>query len=99
MATYYTIHCYDQESTRHADADLIDNCTLYSTFEKARRAIEEEILLFIEEYNAKRDATTDKEEVFEKPNISSLRSYEKYCHYYEMQNGYIFTIRRMTVEE
>ena len=99
MATYYTIHCYDQESTHHAHADLIDNSTLYSTFEKARCAIEEEILLFIEEYNAKRDPTIDKEEVFVKPNISSLRSYEKYCHYYEMQNGYLFTICRMTVEE
>ena len=99
MATYYTIHCYDQESRYHSDVDLIDNCTLYSTFENARRAIEEEILLFIEEYNDKRDPNTDKEEVFVKPNITSLRSYEKYCHYYEMQNGYLFTICRMTVEE
>lgn len=95
MTTFYTIHCYDQD--RSSGEDLIENYKLYTTFEKAEVALQWYIRTFIDEYNTKISPMEEKE-VFEIPNIT-MRDDEKYCHYYETYDNYLFTICKMTVDE
>lgn len=88
MATYYTIHCYDQESKYHVDEDLINNHILYNTFERACEAIEERIRYYDSD--------------FQSPNREDKAKYiskSPYVHYYEANAGVLFVISKMTVEE
>lgn len=85
MSTYYTIHCYDQESKYHCGEDLIDNHILYKTFDRACDALEERIRYY--------------ESEFESPNREEKAKYlskRPYVHYYE--TDFLFVISKMTVE-
>ena len=86
MTTYYTIHCYDQNSHYHADEDLVDNHILYKTFDRACDAIEERIRYYESEF-----PSPNREE---KAKFLSKR---QYVHYYE--TDFLFVISKMTVEE
>lgn len=90
MATFYMIHCYDQ-NTAHGD-DLINNYKLYTTFEKAADALDRYIQQQIDDYD-------EASEVFEKPKVTSMNENRKYCHYYETMSGHLFTITRVIVAE
>ena len=96
MATFYTIHCYDQNYALGDDVlDEEDSYNLYSTFEKAVNAIEIHIRKHIDRYNENREPT-EEEEVFTKPN-ATMKEGKKYCHYYETYDNFLFVICRMTV--
>lgn len=86
MASYYMIHCYDQ-NTCDGD-DLINNYKLYTTIEKAAAHLDKYIQDRIEA-----------SEVFEKPAVTSMDENRKYCHYYETMSGHLFTITRVVVAE
>ena len=96
MATFYTIHCYDQNYSLGDDV-LEESYNLYSTFEKAVNAIEIHIHKHIENYNSHKEPD-EKEEVFEKTNVT-IKDHKNYCHYYETCDNFLFVIRRMTVVE
>jgi hypothetical protein len=83
MATFYTIHAYDQESGR--GDDLIEYQYLYTTFDKACDAIEEEI----------------HDENFRRPDRTKMWEYletHNYIHYYEDQHGVLFVVAKIGVK-
>ena len=91
MATFYSIHAYDQESRYHAEEDRINNGKLYATFEKACEEIETKILDHIKEYDR----------VFEPPNREDKEKYIRkrpYVHYYECESGWLWVIKKWEVE-
>ena len=90
MATYYMIHCYDQNSKD--GFDLIKNYKLYTTFEKAASAADKYIQERIDDYD-------EESEVFEKPAVTSMDENRKFYHYYETMSGHLFTITRVIVAE
>lgn len=86
MATFYSIHAYDQ-NTCDGD-DLLNTKVLYSTFEKACDAIEKEIQL--------------RTEKFEPPNFMDLMrqiNMGRYVHYYETEDGTLFVINKWNVAD
>lgn len=95
MATFYSIHQYDQES--RTVSDLINNCNLYTTFEKAAQALDVFIRQHIEVYNVNKSPSED-EEVFTKPTFT-MRDNELYCHYYESYLNHLFVIYKRVVVE
>jgi hypothetical protein len=99
MATFYSIHVYDQESTRHIGEDRINDGKLYTTFEKACDAIEKAIGDYIEYWN---NHESDTPEEFTPPNREKMEKAFvgfKYVHYYECNSGWLWVIRKMTVVE
>lgn len=84
MATFYTIHAYDQESGR--GDDLIEYQYLYTTFDKACDAIECEI----HDKNFERPDRTE---------MSQYLKTRNYVHYYEDEHGVLFVIGKITVKD
>ncbi len=96
MATFYSIHAYDQESTRHRGDDRINDGKLYTTFEKACDAIEKAIEDYIEHWN---NHESDTPEEFEPPNREEMETTRRYVHYYECNSGWLWVIRKWKVVE
>jgi len=94
MATFYSIHAYDQESRHHAGEDRINNGKLYTTFEKACEEIEKEIQAHIKYFN-----TEEEKEVFRAPNREEMKKkMGKYVHYYETSVLWLWVISKWEVE-
>ena len=96
MATFYAIHCYDQ-NTCDGD-DQMNNYRLYTTFEKAADALDVEIKEHIEIYNAGDDGPLKFEPQDRKRGEEHLKT-RNYYHYYELDFGLLFVISKMTVVE
>jgi len=100
MADYYTIHFYSQES-RCPGEDLLKSYVLYPTFDNAVKALDEVIKREIDCYNLR---IAEKLE-FRPPTKKELQEDEerikhrRFLNYYEMENGYMFVIRKMSVME
>lgn len=94
MATFYSIHAYDQESRYYAGEDRINNGKLYTTFEKACEEIEKNIQAHIEYFNS-----SEQEQVFEPPNREEMKTkMGKYVHYYETMTGWLWVISKWEVD-
>lgn len=100
MADYYTIHFYSQES-RFPGEGLLNDYSLYPTFEMAAKALDEVIKREIERYNARYDEKLEFYPVSaeELENGEEHLKNRRYLHYYEEDNGYMFVICRRTVVE
>ena len=95
MATYYSIHAYDQESQYYRGEDRINNGKLYVTFEQACDAIEKKIQSHIEYFNS-----SEEEEVFRPPNREEMKQkMGKYVHYYETSTIWLWVISKWEVVE
>ena len=93
MATYYSIHAYDQESKHFAGEDRINDGKLYATFENACEVIEKKIQSHIEYFNS-----WEYEEEFKPPNREEMKQkMGKYVHYYETQAGWLWVISKWEV--
>lgn len=95
MATFYSIHAYDQESRYHAGEDRINDGKLYTTFEKACEEIEKRIQAHIEYFNSE-----EENEVFYPPNREDKEKYiskRPYVHYYESIAGWLWVIKKWEV--
>jgi len=83
MATFYSIHAYDQESKYFSGEDRIKNGKLYTTFEKACEEIERRIQSHIEFFNS-----WEENEVFQPPNREEMKGkMGKFVNYYESIAG------------
>lgn len=90
MATFYSIHAYDQD-----EEDRIKDGKLYTTFEKACDVIERKIQAHIEYFNG-----SEQEQVFEPPNREEMkRKMGKYVHYYKTMAGWSWVISKWDVVE
>lgn len=96
MATYYTIHCYDQNTGD--ERDQMDSYNLYTTFEKAADALDDEIKKHIEKYNVGYDDSFRFEPQDRKKGEEHLKT-RNYYHYYELDFRLLFVISKMTVVE
>lgn len=94
MATFYSIHAYDQESKYYAGEDRINDGKLYTTFERACEVIERKIQAHIEYFNS-----SEEEQVFQPPNREEMkRKMGKYVHYYETLTGWLWVISKWEVD-
>jgi len=94
MATFYSIHAYDQESKYYHGEDRINDGKLYETFEKACDVIERKIQAHIEYFNS-----SEEEEVFRAPNREEMkRKMTKYVHYYETSTLWLWVISKWEVD-
>lgn len=95
MATYYSIHAYDQESKYNSGEDRVDDGKLYTTFEQACDAIEEKIQSHIEYFKSYEG---EEEEVFQPPNREEMKQkMDKYVHYYKSQVDWMWVISKWEV--
>ena len=97
MATFYSIHAYDQESKYFSGEDRINDGKLYTTFEKACDMIERKIQSHIEFFNS-----GEENQVFQPPNREEMRKRMggfKYVHYYETMAGWLWVISKWEVVE
>lgn len=97
MATFYSIHAYDQESKYYAGEDRVNDGILYTTFEKACDVIERKIQAHIEYFNSEEEV-----EVFRPPNREEMRhkmGKGKYVHYYETSVLWLWVISKWEVVE
>ena len=97
MATFYSIHAYDQESRYNAGEDRINNGKLYTTFDKACEEIEKRIQAHIKYFNSE-----EYNEVFRGPNREEMeRKLGKHIdvHYYETDTLWLWVISKWDVEE
>jgi hypothetical protein len=97
MATFYSIHAYDQESKYFRGEDRINDGKLYTTFEKACDMIERKIQSHIEFFNS-----GEENQVFQPPNREEMKKRMggfKYVHYYETMAGWLWVIQKWDVEE
>jgi hypothetical protein len=95
MATFYSIHAYDQESKYSHGEDRINDGKLYATFEKACDVIDRKIQAHIEHFNSE-----EEEEVFRAPNREEMErkiSKGKFVHYYETSVLWLWVISKWEV--
>lgn len=89
MATFYSIHAYDQDTGE----DRINSGKLYTSFEKACEEIEKRIQAHIDYFNSE-----EEEEVFRAPNREEMkRKMTKYVHYYETGTLWLWVISKWEV--
>lgn len=97
MATFYSIHAYDQESKYYHGEDRIHCGKLYITFEKACEVIERKIQAHIEYFNSEEEV-----EVFRPPNRDEMKrkmDMSAHVHYYETYLLWLWVISKWEVEE
>ena len=81
MTTFYSIHAHDQQSHYHAEQDLIENHTLYPSFDKACDAVDRYIRDMIDDYKQ-----PDRDVL-----ILRFDKY-RYIHYYEIDDSGILCV-------